>query len=180
MDADADAEPLAEISILRHRDLAGRAWEPRTRFVLVCLLLVFVALAAGNALGQQPSRFTAANPAATIAVSTPERVRGGLIFQTRVDVSARTTIQKPTLVLDGGWFDGMTLNSTQPGPATQAARGSAVTFAYPRLAAGARMSVWFEWSVNPTNLAWSRPEVLRLDDGTRPILTVSPSVTVLP
>lgn len=180
MPDDAEAEPLAELSIVRHRDLAGRGWEPRTRMAVVAVFVVFVALAAGNQLGQQPSHFGAADTAAAMAVTTPERLRGGLIFQTRVDVTARATIRKPTLVLAGGWFDGMTLNSVQPGPSTQAARGSAVTFAYPKLDAGRRMTVWFEWSVNPTNLAWSRPELMRLDDGVRPIVSVSPSVTVLP
>jgi hypothetical protein len=115
-----------------------------------------------------------------MTVSTPARLRGGLIFQTRVDITATAPIAKPTLVLGGGWFDGMTLNSIQPGPASQAVRGEAVTFAYPQLAAGRRMTVWFEWSANPTNLAWMRSEAIRLDDGWTPLVSATPSVTVLP
>jgi hypothetical protein len=178
--AESDAEPLAELSVARHRDLVGRTWEQRTRTVVTALLLGWVVLAAVNVLGQQPSTTVASGASARMAVSTPERLRGGLIFQTRVDITALAPIAKPTLVLGGGWFDGMTLNSTQPGPAAQAARGTAVTFAYPGLAAGYHMTVWFEWSANPTNLAWSRAEPMRLDDGSTTLVSASPSVTVLP
>ena len=78
------------------------------------------------------------------------------------------------------WFDGMTLNSYQPPAVAQASRGSAVTFVFPPLRAGGHMTVWLEWSVNPTNLAWQRPESLVLDDGPTRLLGVHPDVTVFP
>ena len=42
------------------------------------------------------------------------------------------------------------------------------------------MTVWLEWSVNPTNLAWNRPEQLVLADGTEPLVSVTRHVTVFP
>lgn len=173
-------EPLTELRLDRHRDLQGRGHEHWGRRVVTASLFVFVLLAAANVFGQRPSSAEAAGPAARLAVSTPSTLRGGLIFQTRIDISARQEISHPTLVLGGGWFDSMTLNSVQPGPAAQAARGDAVTLTYPKLVAGGRMTVWLEWSVNPTNLAWNRPAQIRLDDGDSPLVELTRHVTVFP
>jgi hypothetical protein len=148
--------------------------------MIVVVLVVFVLAAALNVFGQRPSTSLADGSVARLAVSTPHRLRGGLIFQTRVDVWARRPISKPTLVLGGGWFDGMTLNSYQPPATSQASRGGAVTFGYPRLSAGGHMTVWLEWSVNPTNLAWSRSEPVTLDDGDVRLVSVDPRLTVFP
>ena len=42
------------------------------------------------------------------------------------------------------------------------------------------MTVWLEWSVNPTNLAWRRSEPIDLDNGTTRLVHLAPSVTVFP
>jgi hypothetical protein len=175
-----DDEPIAGLELARHRDLTGRRWGPVIIRTVIAILATFVILAALNVFGQQPSTSSAASPTARMDVSTPSRLRGGLIFQTRVDVQALRPIAKPTLVLGGGWFDGMTLNSYQPPAANQASRGEAVTFSYPPLAAGAHMTVWLEWSVNPTNVAWGRAEPIQLDDGRTQLVQLAPSVTVFP
>ena len=107
-------------------------------------------------------------------------LRNGLIFQTRVDITAQRDIAAPTVALSGGWFDGMTLNSVQPAPAKQASAGQGATFAYLPLAAGRTMTVWFEWSVNPTNLAWRRPTVTEIADGGQKLVAQRSTVTVFP
>jgi hypothetical protein len=182
MNTQEQREPLTELSLARHRDLEGRhwVWASRSRRVITALLVLFVVLAAGNAFGQRPSSHTSVSPAATLTVSTPAHLRGGLIFQTRVDVTAHQNIAAPTVALSGGWFDGLTLNSVQPGPAKQVSAGQGATFTYPPLAAGRTMTVWFEWSVNPTNLAWERPTVTQLTDGGRTLVAQHSTVTVFP
>jgi hypothetical protein len=177
-----EEEPLEQLSLARHRDLEGRHWGVIMwlRWGITGVLVIFVVLAATNQLGQSPSTRESSSSAADLRVSTPDRLRGGLIFQTRVDVTARATIAHPTLVLDGGWFDGMTLNSVQPAPADQVPADGGSTFGFPQLDAGQTLTVWFEWSVNPTSPAWRRPLTLRLDDGSRTLLTQHSTVTVLP
>jgi hypothetical protein len=180
---DVDAgndEPLAELRLDRHRDLEGRNREYWGRRAVTGVLVVFVLLAAANVFGQRPSSAEASGPNAQLAVSTPSTVRGGLIFQTRIDIVARQAVAHPTIVLGGGWFDSMTLNSVQPGPAAQAARGDGVTLTYPGLGAGRRMTVWLEWSANPTNVAWQRPETVSLTDGDSVLLSITRHVTVFP
>jgi hypothetical protein len=173
-------EPLAELRLERHRDLRGRRWEHLGRRIVTGVLVLFVLLAAANVFGQRPSSAEASGAEARLVVSTPAAVRGGLIFQTRIDIEARRAIAHPTLLLGGGWFDSMTLNSVQPGPAAQAARGNGVTLAYPALGAGGRMTVWLEWSANPTNLAWGRPETVALADGGSPLVSLTRHMTVFP
>jgi len=178
--AEPDDEPLAELRLERHRDLVGRRRGPLVVRGIVVVLILFVVLAAFNGFGQRPATSQAAAGGVHLEVSTPARVRGGLIFQTRVDVRTARRIAAPTLVLGGGWFDGMTLNSYQPPATAQRSRGSAVTFTYPPLRGGGHMTVWLEWSVNPTNLAWSRPESIALDDGATRLVSLTPSITVFP
>ena len=175
-----DDEPLAELRLERHRDLVGRHRETWGRRILTAVFAAFILLAAANVFGQRPSSARAAGPAATLEVSTPATLRGGLIFQTRVDITAHRGIASPTVMLSGGWFDGMTLNSVQPGPAKQARAGQGATFGYPPLAAGRTMTVWFEWSVNPTNLAWQRPTLAEISDGPTTLVAQRSTVTVFP
>lgn len=177
-----EGEPLEQLSLARHRDLEGRHWAVAVwlRRVVTVILFVFVALAAVGLFGQQPTTHESSSSLADLRVSTPSRLRGGLIFQTRVDLTARQTLAHPTVVLSGGWFDGMTLNSVQPAPADQTPAGAGSTFAYPELPAGRTLTVWFEWSANPTNLTWRRPLALAVADGARTLLTQTSTVTVLP
>jgi hypothetical protein len=75
-----------------YRDLVGRRAGPLVVRGILLALTLFVVLATLNVFGQQPATSQA----------TPARVRGGLIFQTRVDVHTSHRIAKPTLVLGGG------------------------------------------------------------------------------
>jgi len=144
-----DDEPLAELRLNRHRDLEGRHHEQWGRRIVTGVFVVFVLLAAADVFGQRPSSAAASGPAAQLVVSTPSTVRGGLIFQTRVEIAARRRIAHPTLV-------------------------------YPALEAGDRMTVWLEWSANPTNVAWNRPQQIALDDGGSPLVALTRHVTVFP
>jgi hypothetical protein len=104
MNTQEQREPLTELSLARNRDLEGRhwAWASRSRRVITGLLVLFVVLAAGNAFGQRPSSHTSVSPGATLTVRTPAHLRGGLIFQTRVDITAHRNIATPTVTLSGG------------------------------------------------------------------------------
>jgi hypothetical protein len=168
------------LGLERHRDYVGRERYRWAQRAVVALLAVFVLLAALNVFGQAPQSLAASSPAASMTVSTPSRLRLGLVFQTRVDITARRTIDRPTLVLGPGWLDGMTLNSVEPSPGSQTASNGSVSFAYPKMTAGRRMTVWLEWSVNPTNVAWRRPAAIALADGNRQLLVLHPTVTVFP
>ncbi len=112
-------------------------------------------------------------------MSAPDAVRGGLLFQSRVDVSASRAIARPTLVLDSGWLDGITLNTIEPEPTSTASEPRGVAFRFDRLPAGRRLRVYFEFQVNPTSVGRRSQDIL-LRDGGRPLAALERNVTIFP
>ncbi len=174
------SNPPTGLDVDRHRDWQGRGLEIWFKRGLTVLLTLFVLAALLNVFGQRTvSAATTAN-GTTMTVSTPERLRLGLIFQTRVDITTSTALKHPELVLGSGWFNGVTLNSTEPGAAAENPRGSGVGFTYPALPAGGHMSIFMEWSANPTHPAWSRAQTIQLFDGGKLVVEKTFHVTVFP
>jgi hypothetical protein len=169
----------AGLSHDRHVSLAGRGAHPSVRRGLLALLGVVVILALLDSFGQQPSTSRASGGFATLEVQSPRTLRGGLIFQTRITVHARTTIAQPTLVLQRGWFESMSVNSMVPDPVGQSAVDGGVRLTFPKLAAGRTSTFWVYFQVNPTNLG-RRSENVLLEGAPAERLAIHRSVTVLP
>ena len=155
-------------------------WADRFRVVVTTVLVIFIVLALLNVFGQRPSTASATASGVTLRVDTPSTLRGGLIYQTRVDISTQRPIARPVITLDGGWLDGMTLNSVQPGPASQSSGHGGATFQYAPLRAGQTLTVWFEWSVNPTHVQWRDPRTITVGDGGTQLVSETSTMTVFP
>jgi hypothetical protein len=167
------------LDLERHRDLAGRSKEPWVRRALLTLVLAFVVAALLNTFGQRSSSAGAANPAASLKLTSPERLRGGLLFQARVEVRPRRDLSKPTLVFNRDWFDGMTLNTTIPQGLDQLNHDGQVVITYDSLKANESLVIWLEFQVNPTALGTRHPDI-ELYDGSTHLLGLRRSVTVFP
>jgi hypothetical protein len=176
---DAISDDAERAGLTAYRDLAGRGFDPWVRRSFLGVLLIIVVAALLDVFGQHPTTSHAAGSAASLEVQSPRNLRGGLIFQTRVTVRARTALHKPTLVLQRGWFESMSVNSIVPDAAEQGSRDGKVYLTYPPLAAGRALVVWLYFQVNPTNLG-KRSEDVELDDGTRLLATVHRGITVWP
>ena len=148
------------------------------RAVLVLLGLVVIA-GLLNRFGQHPAESQARVAAATLRLSAPAVVRGGLFFQSRLEVRARREIAFPRIVLDDGWLEGMQVNSIEPAPASESSRDGRVVLSYDKLAAGDRLRVWLQFEVDPTS-AGHRPYGVELDDAGTRVVRLSPSLRVLP
>ncbi|MEA2254705.1 MAG: hypothetical protein QOG35_750 [Solirubrobacteraceae bacterium] len=151
-------------------------WMRRT---LVALLALAGLLGLLDVFGQGTSETAAAGPAATLRVSAPRALRGGLFFQSRVEIRALRAIDHPRLVLDEGWLEGMQFNSAEPAPVSEASRDGRVVFSYDGLAAGDRLVVWMPFEVNPTNVG-TRSYGIELDDAEQPLARVRRDITVFP
>jgi hypothetical protein len=151
----------------------------RIRRAVLTVLGLVVLVALLNRFGQHPVRTATTVPAATVRLSAPATVRGGLFFQSRLDVRANRAIDHPRLVLDPGWLEGMQVNSIEPAPVGEASRNGRVVLSYDALKPGDLLRVWFQFEVNPTNVG-HRSYAIELDDSERPIARVSPSITALP
>src|SRR3954454_8984006 len=81
----------------------------RALYARRCFMALFAGVAVLgllNAFGQEASTSTARASGVSLTLSAPERVRGGLFFQSRVEIRARRRIAHPNLVLDQGWTEG--------------------------------------------------------------------------
>ena len=182
----ANRRPPAALATLhghlsRERDLElqGRAYQPWLRRGLLALLALFILAALLSVFGQRSTTSTAAGPAATLTVAAPERLRGGLVFEGRFEIAAHRTIQTPRLVLDGGWMEGMILNTSEPTPSTETSRDGRLVLDFDEIPAGTTFTYWSQWSVNPVNVG-HRSQDVALFDGPRELVSVHRQVTIFP
>jgi len=172
------ARPPDCISIAEHRDARHRV-EQRIRWLLVGVLTIFAALGLANVFGQTPSEVRAAGAGATLAVSAPDDLRGGLFFQGRFEVVSERPLEKPTLVLAPDWFDSIHLNTIEPEPTGTTPQDGGVGLEYDPLPAGEKLVVYLEFQVNPTTVG-RRAQWAELRDGDRTLARVERHVTIFP
>jgi hypothetical protein len=167
------------LSLQRNRDLGGRSGHVWYRRALLCAIAVLPVLALLNVFGQRPTTTSAHALPADLEVTAPARLRSGLIFQVRVQVTAHQNVAKPQLIFDRGWWDSMSENSLEPNPSSQTNLNGRVVLSYNKLTAGDTLIVWLYFQVNPTNVGKRREDV-ELDDGSTVITRVHRSLTIFP
>ena len=168
------------LEIGRHRDRAGRGRYQWIKRGIITLFVVFIAAALFNVFGQPAVATTTSASGTTLRLTTPRALRLGLIYQTSIDITSAHAIHTPVLVLSSGWFDGATLNSSEPSAVAENHRPAGVAFAYSGIPRGGHVSLWFQWSVNPTHPVWNRAQSVSLYDGSHLILAHTIHVTVYP
>jgi hypothetical protein len=167
------------IALERNRDLSGRAPGPWVRRGLLCCIAALPLLALLGVFGQHPSTSTAASPAASLSVTAPTRLRGGLVFQVRVEVLARREIKQLQLDFAEGWWESMSVNSIVPEPSSETSHDGQVKLSYGDLPAGKALVFWIYFQANPTNVG-KRNEDVALLDGTQQLARVHRSLTIFP
>jgi hypothetical protein len=172
---------MAESSIRvgEYRDLEGRGRNPWVRRSLLAVIAVLPVLALLNIFGQRPQRIEAQAPAAGLTLSTPNRIRGGLLFQSKITVVARQRLAQPKIVLDQGFLNGLTVNTIEPQASQELNRDGRLVLEYDAIAAGEQLTVWIQYQVNPTTVG-SRTQRVELDDGQTPITTITRHTTSFP
>jgi hypothetical protein len=161
------------------REPLGDATGMWVRRVALALLVLVALLALANRFGQEPVTSAAAGPAASLTLRAPEHIRGGLFFESRVQVRAARSITRPRLVLGDGWLEGMQVNSIEPAPSSEASRDGRVVLSWNELAAGDVLVVWLQFEVDPTSVG-RRDYSIELDDGDARLARVARKITVLP
>jgi hypothetical protein len=162
-----------------HVDLHGRNIEPWFRRAGLVLLLGVCALGLANIFGQHTHVVSVDSAAAKLTVETPSGARGGLIYQSIFRIDAHRDLEKPTLVLDPGWFDGLTINTVQPDAAQWGEQEGRNTLTLPELSAGDHFVLRLQYQVNPTVLGHRAQNVV-LQDGSALLLTLEHAQTIFP
>ena len=163
----------------RNRDLAGREHGPWARRIGLLVLLAFIVAALLNAFGQRETTSLARGPAASLTVKAPDRVRGGLLFQARIQVRAVREVKQPLLVLDPGWIEGLTQNSSEPEPKGERTDNGRIVLEYDTIPAGRKLVVWLQYQVNPTHVGKTEQDVELWDGATR-LVHLDRSLTTFP
>ncbi len=165
----------------RHRDLegmhAGAIWVRRS---IIALITAFAALGLANVFGQRPSTIRADVPAATISLYAPTAIRGGDFMEARFHITAKRDLKKAVLKLDPGWGEGMSMNTIEPSPVGQASDDGRFSFELGHIAKGRSFILFMQLQVNPTNVAWHRPQNVELDDGNQVVARLHRTITVFP
>jgi hypothetical protein len=167
-----------ELTLKVNRDREGRR-DVLFRRIALGAILVLLALGLLNLFGQRPATSTADSPAAMLEVHAAERVRGGLFYQARFRVDALRELEQATLVLDPGWSEGITINTIEPAPVSEASRDGRLVFELGRIPAGQKHVFFLQLQVNPTNVG-HRSQDVRLFDGDELLATIERTVTVFP
>jgi hypothetical protein len=168
-----------QLTLARHRDLAGRESRPYVRRLILTLLGLFCLLGLANVFGQRPSTDTVAADGAELEVYSPERLRSGLFFMARFTIQADDEIEAATLVLDPGWLEGITLNTLAPSPVGEASRDGKIAFDLGHVRAGTKHVFFLHFQVNPTEIG-RRSQDVDLFDGETELLHVDRTVTIYP
>jgi len=140
------------IDLRRHRDLKGKLPGQWLRHLYLVVLLAFVVAALLNVFGADAVTTEARAPAATLKVTAPERVRGGLLYQARIEIHALQPIGAPTLVLDRGWIEETTLNTLEPEPAETTTDEGHLKARFPPLPPGRLLTVYLNFQANPNDV----------------------------
>jgi hypothetical protein len=167
-----------ELTLKVNRDREGKR-DVLFRRGALSAILVLIALGLLNLFGQHPSATTAESPEARLEVHAAERVRGGLFYQARFRIDAVRELEEATLVLDPGWSEGITINTVEPAPVSEASRDGRLVFELGRIPAGQKHVFFLQLQVNPTNVG-HRSQNVRLFDGDELLAMVERTVTVFP
>jgi len=166
------------LTLRRNRDGVGRREVPLRR-ALLALVALFLLAGLLNAFGQRPQTSNAATSAASLKVYAPTRVRGGLYYEARFTVTARRALENALLLLDSGWLEGMTVNTIEPSPLTEASRDGKLLLRLGHIRAGSTYLLFMQLQVNPTNVG-RRSQDVALYDGDTLLTSVDRTVTVFP
>jgi hypothetical protein len=168
------------IVLKRDRDLEGRQGDIWVRRALLGLVVAVPVIALFNVFGQRPDTHLLVGPAASLKIYAPSKLRGGLLYEGRFHITARQDIKDAYLVLGAGWAEGMSINTIEPSPMSEASNAGRLSLELGHIPAGQSYILFMQFQVNPTNVAFGRKQtVWLLDDKTR-LLTFSREINIYP
>jgi hypothetical protein len=168
------------IVLKRDRDLEGRQHDIWVRRALLGLVVAVPVIALFNVFGQRPDTHTLVGPAASMKIYAPARLRGGLLYEGRFHITARQNIKDAYLVLGPGWAEGMSINTIEPSPVSEASNSGRLSLELGHIGAGKSFILFMQFQVNPTNVAFGRQQTVWLNDGEDRLLTFSRDITIFP
>jgi hypothetical protein len=167
------------IDLPRHRDLRSVAFNRPVRWVLLAAIGALILLGLLNAFGQRPQTFALDTPAASLELSVPSHLRGGLLYEARFTITAHHELKNALLAFSPGWNESMQQNTIEPSPLGQASRDGDLLLTLGHVPAGHVYRLFMQFQVNATNVGRRRADVT-LYDGATKLGAIHRTVTVFP
>lgn len=156
--------------------------EPRRHasWLRLGILAAILAVALLGWLGGAPAPTVRAESAgARIAVTSPDRLRNGMFFETQVKVVAKRPIADAVIAVPHALWRDMTINTMIPAAAEEEDVEGEYRFRFGPLAAGEALSFKIDGQMNPARLGGSSGRV-RLLDGEAEVVALPLSLEVIP
>jgi len=157
-----------------------RLWDRHASPISFLILAAIMIAALAGLTGGQPSRPRhAETDTALLSVKTPEVIRNGEFFETRIMVVAKQPLTDAVIAVSPGLWHDMTINTMIPAPGDERFADGSYRFSYGPIAAGDRLEVKVDGQINPPLFAGNRGTIA-LYDGDRPIGSRKIEIKVLP
>lgn len=158
----------------------GRQWGGMPAWAGVAILGLIVATAATGVLGGGLSpQEVAETRAASLAIKTPRTVRNGMMFETRIRITAHEPIKEPVLRISEKLWRDTTVNSFVPAPSEEALDEKGWRFTLTPLAAGETAVVHIDGQKNPPRVGVN-DGTIALYDGDTLLVQMPVTVRILP
>ena len=167
------------IVLRRHRDLQTIAFNRPVRWALLALLGALLVLGLFNVFGQRPQTQWLDTPAAKLELYAPSHLRGGLLYEARLTITAHRNLKRAALAFSPGWNEGMQQNTIEPNPIGFGSRDGDLLLTLGHIPAGHVYRLFMEFQANATNVGRRRADVTLYDGATR-LGTIHRTVTVFP
>lgn len=128
--------------------------------------------------GRSPT-LRASSPAASLAVTSPARLRNGMFFETRIAAMAKAPIGDAVIAIPAAMWRDTTVNTLVPAATEEEYVDGEYRFHFGPLDAGERLGFKIDGQLNAPRYGSTRGR-LRLLDGTRELAAVPVSLTVIP
>lgn len=144
------------------------------------ILALILAVALLGFLGGAPApTLRAANTAASLAVTSPDRLRNGMFFETRISAVARRPIADAVIAVPAAMWRDITVNTMIPTPAEEEFVAGEFRFHFGPLGAGERLGLKIDGQMNPPRFSSSAGRI-RLIDGEAEIVALPVTLKVIP
>jgi len=144
------------------------------------ILAVILGIALLGFLGGAPApTLRAERPAASLSVTSPDVLRNGMFFETRMSALARRPIKDAVIAVPATLWRDITINTMIPAAAEEEMVDGEFRFHFGPLDAGERLAVKVDGQVNPPRYGRSGGRI-RLLDGEAEMVAVPVSLRVIP
>ena len=161
----------------RHGTAQGNRHASWWRLGILALILIFALL---GFLGGAPApTLRAVSDGASLAVTTPDRLRNGMFFETRISAVAKRPIGDAVIAIPAAMWRDVTVNTMIPAAAEEEFVDGEFRFHFGPLGVGEKLGVKIDGQMNPPRYGSSGGRI-RLLDGEVEIAALPISLKVIP